>query len=306
MASAAAWDLAKPLDSALFKAKSKKEPAGLKFFKPVFQLISESTAAAIQELNTAMVQCTVSAESLKTFVPDDIEGDRFQYKTDSGHLRFWITADQDFSRLICELAFGGAGVEASEDEASRPATKIEKQVRSSVFRTIAARLVQTLEKTFDISLQEEEVVIEKPLVPSTIKESFIDLELLVNAFSMGSEVTVHFMQDDLIRLAPEQSGMVAEKPFDALAALQQCQFELQTLFPPENIALDILLRLQPGSVLPLSISPETQVIVKCGSETIFDGTFKVHQQKIEVQLQEMNGEEMKDDDHLAMMDMAAA
>jgi Type III flagellar switch regulator (C-ring) FliN C-term len=288
MNEAAIWETAKPLSAELLRAKTKQLPNELKRFAPVFLLISDSARAAIQGFSSTSVKCDVSEYSSRSFAFGDIEGERFCFRSESGMLRFWLSGDRDFYNLVCELAFGGAGIGSSEEEASRPVSKTEERLRIAVFKNIAEQVANAIERALGVSLHRLEIDELKAVAPSAGKEEFVELVLLVNAFSMAAEITIRLLQEDIVRLVPMQAGNVPEKQFDAMSALQRCSFQLQTLFPPESVALDLLLRLKPGSVLPLCIGPDSHVIVKCGNVPVFEGGFEIHQQRIEVRLLQLS------------------
>ncbi len=271
------WKSARQLSAELFKravpaVQDRREVAN---FLEEIPIAVESILAS---LNSIKASCTVVGIDMVSRQPTMEDTGYFRILSPRSPLRLWLNCDRDMDCLLCELAFGGTGVETGEDELSRPVSKIELRLRRKVFEAtveaIAIELHDILELDFAVAPHNQDSA--EWLEP----EQMFEVKLLVNAFSYGCEFTMQFLAGDFDALFQQD----VKRGCSAYEALQKCVFEVEALLPPEQHSLDAILSLQPGGLLALGLSPSSSVVLNCGGIAIFTGEFRPAGNRAEIVL----------------------
>lgn len=242
--------------------------------KDIRNLINKICARVSDEfavLNPTKIQCNIAAFTTMSQSLSDPGRNLHVFPYQGGKLHIWLHADNEMGRLLCELAFGGSGVEHGEDEEQRPATNLEERMAERMLSQIATGIAEIIESMtgFDFERASSNEAAEDGLADQNLQ--FMEIKVLVNAFTYGLEISIHLLADELAQLMKNNQLPSNEQPI--YDVVRNCKFELVTLLPDDNVLLSELLALVPGSILRLTHKVDANVVVRCGEQVLFNGEY---------------------------------
>jgi len=265
----------------VLQAQHQRAESALKPFRTFFLALAEQVTGAYQTVSSAPLKCTLQNSVNEVVSSEAFTAEGRQYATPRGNLRALVRTDSQFDALSCEICFGGAGaVHKAEDDVHRPSSKIERRLRELIIKEIFGRLPAALQSMTDLQITPVEA--EGPAKSQTAATDLhcISVTMLVNAFSLSTEVTCLFPQAELENLLAVQIPAEQRGKRTARQVMMTCPFELTALLPPEQISLSQILALQPGSVLKLSATPSHQLQLKMGNTEIARATFELRSNSV--------------------------
>jgi flagellar motor switch/type III secretory pathway protein FliN len=284
------WAGARPLTVDMLRAKMPEAENQFKNFSEAVDLVPQLVGETLQGINTTVVRCSLASIGFRNLVPDLQAIGAFHFLATKGRLRFWFQADRQFDTMLCELAFGGAGIEAGEEENNRPQTNIEKGLLQLFHELLSVRLADAVGDLQDSHFLPLDIL-ENPVRKSELSDEIcVELTILVNAFAHAAEFRVLLSHGDLTALFPAAPELVQADRTKAVTAMARCQFNLAVYFEPVQIPLDEFLSLDRGAVFALGATPHSPIHIRCGDEVISHGLFRLKEQSVEIELTEFGVE----------------
>jgi flagellar motor switch/type III secretory pathway protein FliN len=280
------------MDANLIEAWSKAQPISVELLKDAAATIRDrkEMAAILEKLPAAIEGVFASMNpirsritmnwAIQSFARDVKKATAHQYQSQRGALALWIDAERDLDALLCELAFGGTGIDGGEDEAARPVSKLEKRLRQQVFElladTISSAFGDFIEAPFTrIAPEEDDAADNEPV-------EVLEVKYLMNVFSYSTEFTCRFPVQQLEYLLRDETIPGSQKDACVFDSLNDCDFQVDVLLPEEAHDLAEVLFLKPGDVLALGIPASAPVQIFCEGESIFEGEIRPGQGRMEV------------------------
>jgi hypothetical protein len=261
----------KPLDAgriAAAWAKPKDKSGAAAFWKQPAQAV----AAILQSLNGAPVLCSFASEKDADVFNEERLVHLHVYDVEGQQLTLWFDMDRQFDSLVCELAFGGGGIDASQDDANRPPSNAEMRLRRKLLQSIAAGFESVLSEKLEkpATLLSGEELKQRKFAPSGGR--YTGCTLLLNAFGMSADMHVMFRADEyssLFKPARDASNDAASLPLDC------CALRLDAYLQPQAIDLAAMAAIKPGDVLQLQSAIGSVLTFFCGGQPLFNGRFAV-------------------------------
>lgn len=272
-----------PLTAEIVRRHAPERHGALESLAPFFKALADRLAFTLQALGTAPVKATVTSQLSRDIRSDDAALTPFIITSGRGSLCLWLETDRAFDHLLCELMFGGTGAMAPDDEPDRPASKLETRLRERVCAMLVDGLADELNVQFSLAAARTEV--DRTARNSRVgAQTCLQVDVLVNAFSLAPELHILFAKPDLAHLAKALEPVSALPPRRAREAMDDCRFPLTAFLPDVELPLETILALEPGAVLPLGIAPTDPLRVTCEGEMVFTGLLRVQDQTMMVQL----------------------
>ncbi len=268
-------DRASLLRERILLAQNRRAESALQPFRPFLTALAEQVAEALQTVSSAPVKCSV-LNAIGEVLSSDVllmEGRRFS--SARGELRSVIKTDSQFEALSCEICFGGVGASHSVDDGQRPSSKIERRLRELIVKEIFTRVPKAVQAMADLPMTLIELDGPPKNKPPASDVHCMAVTVLVNAFSLSTEITCLFPQSEIEHLLAVHVVKEPKVKRHARQVLSACPFEMTAYLPAEQIPLNLVMALQPGSVLELSAKPTDLVTLKMGGREITQANFEV-------------------------------
>ncbi len=255
-------------------------------FEDFFEDLAKSVASELQLYNSVPVQCSVASERVTVFPETPENRNMFLLASKAGKLRIWYEADRSFDYLLCELCLGGSGVPEPEEDGVRPPSNFEKRFRLNVLKKLLASVPLSAKRANNVDL---EVAIETEDPPGTKPEklagkNLVEVKLQVSAFSFSSEITLQFLEQELVQSLGSNAKSTGTKSVTAGQALSDCRFAVEAFLKPRQITLDQIINLQIGQVIPLDVGIMEPVMLACENKPVFRATISLDGEKVNLSL----------------------
>lgn len=265
-----AWAAAEPVTADRLKdaASSIRDRKEMAVMLERFPAVLESVFSAMNPIKSRVTMMW----AIQSFARDAKGSAAQQFHSRLGPLDIWIDAERDFDALLCELAFGGSGIDGGDDEGNRPVSKLEKILREHVFQALADAMTGLIGTILEAPFER------LPPYEGDDEESapteVLEIRYLLNAFSHSSEINVRLPVVMLETLLQDETMADASKDACLFHALGSCDLHIRALLPAEEMDLPTVLYLKPGDVLALGISASSPVSIICEDELIFAGEIR--------------------------------
>lgn len=225
-------------------------------FAETFHDLAEKLAAILQGLTSGPVKCSVSRFSISSVDPAETPAHGSGFRSPRGDMAIYLKSERSFDGLLCDLCFGGSGMELhGDDEKVRPASKIEILLRGMVFDGLHNALPDIFNRNSGIAMEARDIdpQIERPANQQRVK--CVMAVILVNVFSLSAEVEV------MLPLAQLETylGSSCIKSVDGTRSMRDvlaaCPFEVLVSLPQQEVSLSNILNLEVGSLLKLQATP---------------------------------------------------
>ncbi len=244
--------------------------------------INACLTECLTALNPAKIQCNIASVSTKSLSLAEPEKYLHRFASLSEHLHIWLHEEKELSALLCELAFGGTGVEQGEDEEQRPVTKLEERVMRRTLESIADGIAAAASglSGFNFEREAQDEKNGNNLADQNLQ--FVEIKILINAFASGYELSVLLLADELAQILKNHHFSQSEGSIFEIVG--DCEFHLEALLPGDSVPLADLLALKPGAILRLTHKVDTGVVVRCGEQVIFNGDYEASSDAVAMQL----------------------
>lgn len=279
-------EAAEPLTIAYLQKKLPQPRSDALNFEDFFEEVAKSVAGELQLYNSVPVQCAVASERVTVFPDTPDSKNLFVLASKAGKLRIWYDADRSFDYLLCELCLGGTGVPEPEEEGERPPSNFEKRFRLNVLKKLLASVPLAAKRANNADL---EVAIETEDPPGTKPEKLagknvVEVKFQVSAFSFSSEITLQFLEQEMVASLGGNAKATGSKSVTAGQALSDCRFAVEAFLKPRQITLDQIIRLEVGQVIPLEIGIMEPVVLACENKPVFRATISLEGDKVNLSL----------------------
>jgi flagellar motor switch protein FliM len=255
-------------------------------FEDFYKTVAQLMAAELQLYNSVPVKCTIVGEKLKPLPEVEENRNVFALASEAGKFRIWYDADRSFDHLLCELCLGGSGVPEPQEDGIRPPSNFERRFRSNVLRKLMASVPLAAKRANNVDL-EVAIDTEEDLGAPPEKlagENSVEVTIQVNAFSFTSEITLTFLESELVKCLGGRARAASAKAITAAQALNDCRFAVEAYLKPRQITLDQIVNLEIGQVIPLSVGIGEPVMLSCENKPVFRATISLNGDKVQLSL----------------------
>ena len=255
-------------------------------FEDFFKMVAQLMAVELQLYNSVPVKCTIIGEKLKPLPVVEEAKNVFAFVSDEGKLRVWYDADRSFDNLLCELCLGGSGVPEHQEDGIRPPSNFERRFRANVLRKLMASVPLAAKRANNVDL-EVAIDTDEDLAAPPEKlagKTSVEVTVQVNAFSFTSEITLTFLESELVKCLGGNARMASAKQVTAAQALNDCRFAVEAYLKPRQITLDQIVNLEIGQVIPLSVGIAEPVMLSCENKPVFQATISLNGDEVQLSL----------------------
>ena len=274
------------LTIAMLQRKLPKPDAEASTFEDFFKTVAQLMAVELQLYNSVPVRCSVIGENAKIFPETEDTKNMFALVSPAGKVRIWYEADRSFDNLLCELCLGGTGVPEPEEDGIRPPSNFERRFRLNVLRKLVALVPLAAKRANNVDM-EVAVDTEEDLGAPPEKlagKACVEVKFQVNAFSFTSEITLMFLESELVASLGGNARAASSNSVTARQALNDCRFVVEAYLKPRQITLDQIVNLEVGQVLPLSVGIMEPVMLSCENKPVFRATINLDGDKVKLSL----------------------
>lgn len=274
------------LTIAMLQRKLPKPDAEASTFEEFFKTFAQLMAAELQLYNSVPVKCSVLGENAKTFPETEDKKNLFSLVSSAGKVRIWYDADRSFDHLLCELCLGGSGVPEPEEDGVRPPSNFERRFRLNVLKKLMGSVPLAAKRAHNVDLEvalDTEEDLGAP--PERLAgKKCVEVKFQVNAFSFTSEMTLLFLESELVASLGGNARAASSRAVTAAQALNDCRFIVAAYLKPRQITLDQIVGLEVGQVIPLSVGIMEPVTLSCENKPVFRATINLDGDKVKLSL----------------------
>lgn len=258
------------------QARAERLETELRPYLPLFTGAAEKLRQLLQGFSPAPVKCSVSRFRLETIDLEKTQPFGRPFRHSHGQLRLFLRADRAFDSLLCELCFGGSGVELhGEEENDRPPSKVELFLRNMAFEQLHASFPDVLNACFDTDFEIESVEPQPQKGVARTDLSCISVSILVNVFSLSAELDILMPVQEIEAAHGNQHKKLKTQSGTMIDVMGACPFEVVVSLPPQELSLDTILGLSVGSVLKLMATPTQPSLLHVGGVPIGQGRLRI-------------------------------
>jgi|GEM_PF-4359324 len=262
------------------------KPAGeVSHFGEFFNAVAQSVAIEMQLYNSVPVKCEVIGEKSGIFGTPEEARSCTVLLSKSGKIHIWFSADRSFDQLLCELCLGGTGVPEPDEEGVRPPSNFERRFRLNLLRKLlalvplAAKRASNAELEVAVTDEAENITQEK-----YVNKSCLEVVLQLSAFTFTSEISLQFIESELVQSLDTSGEPDATKKVTARSVLDDCRFNFEAYLKPREIALQEVIMLKVGQVIPLGIGISEPIALSCEGKPVFQAVIDLSGDKIGLSL----------------------
>jgi flagellar motor switch protein FliM len=272
------------LDAPMFRAVW-PPPAAARKQGEAWKMPVDAVATVVQSLNPAPVKCSLAASRECEVEPDSSGAQFFFLELTGDILVLGLEADHQFDSLICELAFGGVGIEQGHEDHNRPPSTAEKLMRRSIFQRVAATIAARATEFLGVptTVLEETVAQERKLTAP--RGSYISGSCLVNVFGLSAELVLLLPEEHFQKLKPlDGTSLTSTAEAHAKINTERCPFVLTAALPEQQMGIREIMGLQEGDILHLQSTHASPLLLSCGGKWLGDSTFRLEGDAYELEI----------------------
>ncbi len=279
-----AQELRHPFNAELIRTRGSNLSHQLELLAPFSELLAEMIGTALSKLGGLPVKVTVASAKTEKLTALSQSEPGFDVVSSTATLCCWAKFDRQFDNLMCELCLGASGETERHADLERPATALEKAMRSLVFERLVLAASQALR---DLGDHADLTVQARPR--ATFRKSqeplqCYSLRLLLNLYDEACEFEMFIGFAECVKLLGGEFDSLPPAHQSADQVLEKASFSVQVYLQPDTVDVRQILNLVPGEILKLNLAASAPVELHLNGQKLSMGRLSFDRERVRIKV----------------------